>query len=94
MDYDYIVIHVVYWVELSEQRRLYLFFVKIWISNPQEFRGLRGYQRDSRIWGFTIGWGGRGWCWGFEGKAPRLNPQDRHGGCIERSALVVAIIIN
>ena len=32
MDCDYIVIHVVYWVELSEQRRIYPIFVKIWIS--------------------------------------------------------------
>ena len=29
--YDYTVIHVVCWVELPEQRRLYLIFVKIWI---------------------------------------------------------------
>ena len=56
MGYGYIVIQVVYWVELSEQRRLYPFFVKIWmdpykwdttvwyrvIRNPQEFRGLTG----------------------------------------------------
>ena len=31
MGYDYIVIQVVCWVELSEQRRLCLIFVKIWI---------------------------------------------------------------
>ena len=31
MGYDYTVIHVICWVELSEQRRLYPIFVKIWI---------------------------------------------------------------
>ena len=31
MGYDYIVIQVVCWVELLEQRRLYPNFVKIWI---------------------------------------------------------------
>ena len=31
MGHRYIVIHVVYWVELLEQRRLSLIFVKIWI---------------------------------------------------------------
>ena len=31
MCYDYIVIQVVCWVELLEQRRLYPTFVKIWI---------------------------------------------------------------
>ena len=31
MSYDYIVILVVYWVELPEQRRLCPIFVKIWI---------------------------------------------------------------
>ena len=31
MDYDYTVIQVVCWVELPEQRRLCLIFVKIWI---------------------------------------------------------------
>ena len=31
MGYEYTVIHVVYWVELPEQRRLYQIFVKIWI---------------------------------------------------------------
>ena len=32
MGYDYTVIQVVCWVELLEQRRLCLIFVKIWIS--------------------------------------------------------------
>ena len=32
MGYDYTVIQVVCWVELPEQRRLCLIFVKIWIS--------------------------------------------------------------
>ena len=31
MSYGYIVIQIVYWVELLEQRRLYPIFVKIWI---------------------------------------------------------------
>ena len=31
MDYGYTVIQVVYWVELPEQRKLCLIFVKIWI---------------------------------------------------------------
>ena len=31
MGHRYIVIHVVYWVELPEQRRLCPIFVKIWI---------------------------------------------------------------
>ena len=31
MGYDYTIIHVVYWVELPEQRRLTPIFVKIWI---------------------------------------------------------------
>ena len=31
MGYDYIVIQVVHWVELPEQRRLCPIFVKIWI---------------------------------------------------------------
>ena len=31
MGYDYTVIHVIYWVELPEQRRLCPIFVKIWI---------------------------------------------------------------
>ena len=31
MGYDYTIIQVVCWVELSEQMRLYLIFVKIWI---------------------------------------------------------------
>ena len=31
MNYDYTIIQVVCWVELPEQRRLCLFFVKIWI---------------------------------------------------------------
>ena len=31
MGYDYTVIQVVCWVELPEQRRLCLIFVKIWI---------------------------------------------------------------
>ena len=31
MGHGYIVIKVVFWVELLEQRRLYLIFVKIWI---------------------------------------------------------------
>ena len=31
MSYGYIVIHVVYWVELPEQRRLCSIFVKLWI---------------------------------------------------------------
>ena len=32
MSYGCTVIHVVYWVELPEQRRLCPIFVKIWIS--------------------------------------------------------------
>ena len=32
MGHGYTVIHVVYWVELPEQRRLCPIFVKIWIS--------------------------------------------------------------
>ena len=31
MSYDYIVIQVICWVELTEQMRLYSIFVKIWI---------------------------------------------------------------
>ena len=31
MGYDYIVIHVVCWVGLPEERRLYSIFKKIWI---------------------------------------------------------------
>ena len=31
MSYDYIVIQIVCWVELPEQRRFYSIFVKIWI---------------------------------------------------------------
>ena len=31
MNHGYTVIHVVYWVELLKQRRLYPIFVKIWI---------------------------------------------------------------
>ena len=31
MSYDYIVIQVVCWVELAEQRRLCSIFLKIWI---------------------------------------------------------------
>ena len=32
MGYDYTVIHVICWVELPEQRKLCLIFMKIWIS--------------------------------------------------------------
>ena len=69
MGYDYIVIHVVDWVELPEQRRLYSIFyetmdldkwnIKVWYRvtrNPQAFRGLTGYQQDPRIWGVTVGY--------------------------------------
>ena len=35
MDYDYIVIHVVCWVEIPEQRRLYSIFLKIWIPKNE-----------------------------------------------------------
>ena len=31
MGHGYTVIQVVYWIELTEQRRLYPIFVKIWI---------------------------------------------------------------
>ena len=31
MSYDYTVIHVICWVELPEQRRLFPIFMKIWI---------------------------------------------------------------
>ena len=57
--HGYIVIQVVYWVELLEQRRLCLMFYEImgpnkwdttvWYQvtrNPQEFHGLTGCQRD------------------------------------------------
>ena len=60
------VIQVVCWVDLSEQRRLCLIFCEnmdpdkwdttVWYRvnrNPQEFRGLTGYQRDPRILGVT-----------------------------------------
>ena len=67
MGYDYIVIQVVCWVELSEQRRLYpIFFTNmnpkkwdttVWYRvtrNPQEFRGLMGCQLDPHICGVTF----------------------------------------
>ena len=40
MSYDYIVIQVICWIELSEQRRLYPIFVKIWIPiiGTQQYR--------------------------------------------------------
>ena len=62
MGYNYTVIQVVCWVELSEQKRLCPIFVKIEISinetqqcgirsleNPREFRGLTGCQWDPPI---------------------------------------------
>ena len=61
-----IVIQVVCWVELPEQRRLCPIFVKIWILiNGTQYSGigspkihinspgLTGCQRDPRIWGVT-----------------------------------------
>ena len=64
MCYGYTVIQVVYWVELLEQRMLCLIFFKnmdpdkwdtaVWYRvtrNPQEFRWLKGCQRDPWIWG-------------------------------------------
>ena len=60
------VIQVVCWVELPEQRRLCSIFCEnmdpdkwdtiVWYRvtrNPQEFRGLIDCQRDPRIWGVT-----------------------------------------
>ena len=42
MGHEYIVIQVVYWVELLEQRRLCLIFVKIWIPiNGTQQCGIR-----------------------------------------------------
>ena len=62
MCYNYIVIQVVCWVELPEQRRLCSIFKKkkdpdkwdttVWYrvtQNLQEFHGLTGCQRDPRI---------------------------------------------
>ena len=64
--YDYNVIQIICWVELPEQRRLYPIFcenmdpdkweITVWYQvnrNPQEFRGLTGYQRNPRIWDVT-----------------------------------------
>ena len=62
------VIQVICWVELPEQRRFCSIFCKknidpdIWDTivwyrvtrNPQEFRELTGCQRDPQIWGVTI----------------------------------------
>ena len=61
------IIQVVCWVELPEQRVLGPIFVKIWIpingtqqcgiGSPEihrNFYGLMGCQRDPRIWGVTI----------------------------------------
>ena len=42
MGYDYIVIQVVYWVELPEQKKLCSIFKKIWISiNGTQQCGIR-----------------------------------------------------
>ena len=62
MGHGYIVIQVVYWVELLEQRKLCHIFCEnmdldkwdttAWYRvtrNPQEFRGLMSCQRDPRI---------------------------------------------
>ena len=62
MGHGHIVMHVVYLVELPEQRRLCPIFCEnidldkwdtiVWYQvtqNPQEFRGLTGCQRDPRI---------------------------------------------
>ena len=64
MGHGYIVIHVVYWVELLEQRRLCLIFCEnmdpdkwdttVWYRvtrNPWEFCGLTDCQRDPRVLG-------------------------------------------
>ena len=64
MGYDYTVIQVVCWVELLEKKETLPNFCEnmdpnkwdtiVWYRvtrNPQEFRGLTGCQRDSRIWG-------------------------------------------
>ena len=42
MGYDYTVIQVICWIELPEQRRLCLIFVKIWIPiNRTQQCGIR-----------------------------------------------------
>ena len=62
----HVITHVVLWVELPVQRRLYPIFVKSWVPRkgdsmvccrvtryPQIFRGLTGCQRTPGIWGVT-----------------------------------------
>ena len=69
MGYGYIVIQVVYWVELLEQMRLCPIFCEnmdhdkwdttVWYRvtrNPQEFGGLIGCQQDSRVLGRHTMW--------------------------------------
>ena len=65
MGHGYIVIQVVHWVELLEQRRLYSIFVKIWIpiNGTQQcgielskiHRNSAGWQRDSQVLGSHTG---------------------------------------
>ena len=48
MSYDYTVVHVVCWVELPEQRRLCLIFVKIWIPiNRTHNSGVSGHPKST-----------------------------------------------
>ena len=49
MGYDYIVIQVVCWVELLEQRRLYSIFVKIWIP-INGFENMDFDKWDTTVW--------------------------------------------
>ena len=64
MGHGYTAIQVVYWVELPEQMRLCLIFVKIWIpinwtqqcgigllETHRNFGGLTGCQRDPQVLG-------------------------------------------
>ena len=62
MGHEYIIIWVICWVELPEQRRLCPIFCEnmdpnkwdITVWYPQEFRGLTGCQRTPGFWGVTV----------------------------------------